>query len=61
MKTKSRKRRTAKTPALEVVPAGTVAHEGAFRKVVSLIQRARQRAFQAVNTELIDLYWRVGE
>jgi len=47
--------------ALEVVPAGTVAHEGAFREVVSLIQRARQRAFQAVNTELIDLYWRVGQ
>jgi predicted nuclease of restriction endonuclease-like (RecB) superfamily len=28
---------------------------------VDLIQKARQRAFQAVNTELIDLYWRVGE
>jgi predicted nuclease of restriction endonuclease-like (RecB) superfamily len=26
-----------------------------------LIQQARQRAFQAVNTTLIDLYWRVGE
>ncbi len=36
-------------------------HESAFREVLDLIQRARQRAFQAVNTELIDLYWNVGE
>ncbi len=35
--------------------------EASFAEVVDLIQRARQRAFQAVNTELIDLYWRVGE
>lgn len=33
----------------------------AFEEVVTLIQQARQRAFQAVNTELIELYWRVGE
>lgn len=32
-----------------------------FDEVVTLIQQSRQRAFQAVNTELIDLYWRVGE
>jgi predicted nuclease of restriction endonuclease-like (RecB) superfamily len=36
-------------------------HEPAFREVLALIERARERAFQAVNTELIDLYWRVGE
>ncbi len=35
--------------------------EPAFREVLGLIERARQRAFQAVNTELIDLYWQVGE
>jgi predicted nuclease of restriction endonuclease-like (RecB) superfamily len=35
--------------------------EASFVEVVDLIQKARQRAFQAVNTELIDLYWRVGE
>ena len=35
--------------------------ESSFSEVVVLIQEARQRAFQAVNTELIDLYWRVGE
>lgn len=38
-----------------------VRHETAFREVVGLIESARHRALQAVNTELIDLYWRVGE
>jgi len=28
---------------------------------MDLIQQARQRTFHAVNTELIDLYWQVGE
>ena len=32
-----------------------------FVKCWSLIERARERAYQAVNTELIDLYWQVGE
>ncbi len=32
-----------------------------FEEIVTLIQQSRQRAFQAVNMELIDLYWRVGE
>jgi predicted nuclease of restriction endonuclease-like (RecB) superfamily len=36
-------------------------HAPAFREIVGLIQSARRRAFQAVNTELIGLYWRVGE
>src|ERR1043166_5089135 len=40
-------------------PAATL--EASFSEVVNLIQQARQRAFQAVNTELIDLYWQVGE
>jgi predicted nuclease of restriction endonuclease-like (RecB) superfamily len=33
----------------------------AFDEVVDLIRAARQRAAQAVNTELIELYWRIGE
>ncbi|HLP76132.1 MAG TPA: PDDEXK nuclease domain-containing protein [Candidatus Paceibacterota bacterium] len=42
--------------------AGAVkGHAPAFREIVELIQSARTRAFQAVNTELIGLYWRVGE
>jgi predicted nuclease of restriction endonuclease-like (RecB) superfamily len=32
-----------------------------FSEVVQLIEEARQRAYQAVNTELIRLYWRIGE
>ncbi|HBA84806.1 MAG TPA: DUF1016 domain-containing protein [Verrucomicrobia bacterium] len=35
--------------------------EQSFVEIVHLIQQARQKAFQAVNTALIDLYWQVGE
>ena len=35
--------------------------ESSFVEVVKLIETARTRAFQAVNTELVELYWRVGE
>ena len=40
---------------------GQAHQETAFREVVAMIEEARNRAFQAANTELIDLYWRVGE
>ena len=42
-------------------PAAPTRVEASFLEVVELIQQARQQAFQAVNTTLIDLYWRVGE
>jgi len=45
-------------PGEVIVPP---ALHASFVEVVDLIRKARQRAFQAVNTELIDLYWRVGE
>lgn len=32
-----------------------------FAEIVSLIQQARTNALKAVNTELIDLYWKIGE
>lgn len=35
--------------------------ESAFAEVVQLIEQARQRAYQAVNTELVGLYWQIGE
>jgi predicted nuclease of restriction endonuclease-like (RecB) superfamily len=38
-----------------------VAEESAFTEVLELIQSAKQRAYQAVNTELVTLYWQVGE
>ena len=36
-------------------------HEPAFRQVVAMIEAARDHAYHAVNTGLIDLYWRVGQ
>ncbi|MEP7126719.1 MAG: DUF1016 N-terminal domain-containing protein, partial [Byssovorax sp.] len=33
----------------------------AFAEVVGMLHAARGRALAAVNTELVDLYWRVGE
>jgi len=45
-----------------------VVHDGAgeavetsFAEVVGLIEQARQRAYQAVNTELVALYWEIGQ
>lgn len=32
-----------------------------FSEVVAMIAAARSRAYQAVNTSLLDLYWQVGE
>lgn len=32
-----------------------------FSEVIKLIESARQKTFQAVNTALIDLYWQIGE
>ncbi len=43
-----------KSPDALTAPAG-------FDEILTLIQSARQRAFQAVNVELIDLYWQVGQ
>ena len=52
--TKGRKPTPARAPVAPRV-------EDAFAEVVTLIQRARHRALQAVNTELVGLYWQVGE
>ena len=34
---------------------------GEFGEVLALIEAARHRAYQAVNTELVGLYWQLGE
>ena len=34
--------------------------EADFSEIISLITTAQKRAYQAVNTTLIDLYWQVG-
>ena len=53
---------TRRTPA-EGTQGGAApaALEVSFDEVVGLIRTARQRAAQAVNAELIDLYWRIGQ
>ncbi len=35
--------------------------ESTFGEIAELIQSAKQRAYRAVNTELVNLYWQVGE
>ena len=52
---KARPRSPARQVALNVPPAAD------FDEVLQLIDAARARAFAAVNKELIDLYWRIGE
>ncbi len=52
--------KNAKRVATKLLGSPT-ALDASFGEVVDLIQQARQRAFHAVNTELIDLYWQVGE
>lgn len=55
---------TVKTPVVDSTDVGsTVATplDASFAEVVALIQDARHRTWQAVNTGLIDLYWQLGE
>ncbi|HEX3071738.1 MAG TPA: PDDEXK nuclease domain-containing protein [Thermoanaerobaculia bacterium] len=35
--------------------------EDAFNEIVGLIQSARERSLQAVNSELVGLYWQIGK
>jgi predicted nuclease of restriction endonuclease-like (RecB) superfamily len=42
-------------------PAPVQPMDDAFAEVLCLIQSARQRAYQAVNSELVSLYWQIGE
>ena len=46
---------------MDALTKASVTGEAGFADIVGLIAAARQRAFQAVNITLIDLYWRVGE
>jgi len=48
------------TDSMQIKPVKT-GHESSFAEVLSLIDQARNRAYQFVNTQLIDLYWKVGE
>jgi predicted nuclease of restriction endonuclease-like (RecB) superfamily len=44
------------TPAREAT-----VRAGEFSEVLALIEAARRRAYQAVNAELVGLYWQLGE
>jgi predicted nuclease of restriction endonuclease-like (RecB) superfamily len=50
------RKRSHRTPA----PKATVS-ASEFNEVLALIEAARRRAYQAVNAELVGLYWQLGE
>ena len=54
-----KRKAVATQPAAKAEPVDLV--ETSFAEVVGLIEQARQRAYQAVNSELVGLYWRIGE
>lgn len=52
---------TVKKKSVTRSTGATIAsNEARFDEVVALIEVARQRAYQAVNTELVGLYWQLG-
>jgi hypothetical protein len=51
--------RTRKNVAGNAIAPAPV--EASFAAIVGLIQAAKQRTYQAVNTELVSLYWQIGE
>lgn len=55
------KKKAAKKANTAPVKTASVTVEDSFAEVLGLIQSARQRAYQAVNSELVTLYWQIGE
>ncbi|MFT0519504.1 PDDEXK nuclease domain-containing protein [Pseudomonas faucium] len=51
---------SANNQDLQAPTSPLAAKDDRFEEILTLIQSARQRAVQAVNTQLIDLYWQVG-
>jgi len=51
----SAKNKTAQAPKVSLPVM-----DDRFEEVLTLIQSARQRAVQAVNTQLVEMYWQVG-
>ena len=48
----------SRTPSRRRAP---VSHEADFAEVAVLIESARRRAYQAVDAELVGLYWQIGQ
>ena len=55
------KRTTTRALAGPTKAIATTPEESAFAEVVNLIRASRGRALQAVNTEMVDLYWQLGQ
>lgn len=51
---------SAEQQDLQAPPALPLVKDDRFEEVLALIQGVRQRVAQAVNTQLIELYWQVG-
>jgi predicted nuclease of restriction endonuclease-like (RecB) superfamily len=49
------------TAQVVVQPDAAEPIETSFAEIVGLIEQARQRAYQAVDSELVGLYWRIGQ
>lgn len=57
-----RSKSLVKTSKVPVVHKATAHNRIAqFDEVIALIEAARAQAYQAVNTELVTLYWQLGE
>lgn len=60
--TRPRSKSPAKADGQKIVPQPRwPARAAKFDEVLGLIEAARRRAYQAVNTELVGLYWQLGE
>ncbi len=58
----TRAKRAARKATVPRAEHGVVVESDArFREVIALIEAARDRAYQAVNAELVSLYWQLGE
>jgi predicted nuclease of restriction endonuclease-like (RecB) superfamily len=60
-----RRTRSTASARAEIVSTGrrksaALESEARFAEVLALIEAARRRVYQAVNTELVDLYWQLG-
>ncbi len=56
MKKPLRKRKRVVGRAIAPAPV-----EASFAAIVGMIQAAKRRTYQSVNTELVSLYWQIGE
>lgn len=61
--TRAKRLKGGATAAKLATPLGVTTRDetGHFGEVIALIEAARARAYQAVNTELVSLYWQLGK